>query len=645
MKWKHLNPKTKTHFVIPDFPGIDADLALAASHSQEKPCEHDISLFEIVQEAVKSDFWKEEFQIQDQETLDHWTGRLLPLEPTTWLDSEDPDDHHSPFAVLVLTTTTLALAQSLENQGREFATAKQKITKLESDLSLERANHTEDNRVAEEANKHLSRELQKYDIVSPEESLKKENDLRQEIHQLRDQITNLTNANRDLAVSLANKMATPPGTNRLSILLPPGNISDVWNKASPFLKYNKDGQPVEMPKTEEDFKNLIVARVMGTDAPPLGCTHPTELSHVLIGPDQPILPWEDALNDVRNLLDEQQRAATAPAPATEGKLFRASDVPEFTDANKYYDFRASLQMFFQSEDAPPTGTYGRALMRVISTFKDPTARAAAHGWDLSTILRHDWPTTWITFLEALDQKFLPATALEDAIADFMRVHPKADETAASFFNRFEAALARRRAMETMKGAARFSDDAVTLRLIAVLPRYLVDDVRLALRRQNRILETQTPALLRPEFETAWAYVQKPAPKTTPTPRARPAPAGRNPNPRPANQVTTRQCGLTVSYDSAPAVPEALRGSLYPSNANPSQNAANLARRQLAAQQQVCEYCRRPRSQHQNLGTNFKPVTMDTAPRNRPAPIAQIEGPRVTDVTNQLALPAPENPAA
>lgn len=80
----------------------------------------------------------------------------------------------------------------------------------------------------------------------------------------------------------------------------------------------------------------------------------------------------------------------------------------------------------------------------------------------------------------------------------------------------------------------------------VLPRYLVDHLHLAAAQANEILETKILADLRPRVERAWAYVPNPRPQNTSE-----------------NRVVPRRCGLVVSYDSQPPVPQHLRGPLYP----------------------------------------------------------------------------------
>lgn len=75
----------------------------------------------------------------------------------------------------------------------------------------------------------------------------------------------------------------------------------------------------------------------------------------------------------------------------------------------------------------------------------------------------------------------------------------------------------------------------------------------------------------------------------------------------ADQVQTRSCGLPSNYTTPPAVPQYLQGALYykPGGTEEQNNAAR-GRNASAIRNDVCEACRRPRSQHP-AGTIFKPV--------------------------------------
>jgi hypothetical protein len=88
--------------------------------------------------------------------------------------------------------------------------------------------------------------------------------------------------------------------------------------------------------------------------------------------------WATSLESLHSLV-EHQCPVTTITPETGSRLFKASDVPVFANTADYEGFRRSLLMFFKSEDAPHSHDYQRALLRVLISFKDPIARAAARG--------------------------------------------------------------------------------------------------------------------------------------------------------------------------------------------------------------------------------------------------------------------------
>lgn len=132
-----------------------------------------------------------------------------------------------------------------------------------------------------------------------------------------------------------------------------------------------------------------------------------------------------------------------------------------------------------------------------------------------------------------------------------------------------------------------------------------------------------------------------------TPRALPGTAGprQNNNRQQADQLKERKCGLKSSYEMSPAVPSAAQGRLYASpNDTPEQLAHAKQVNEYCRANKLCAACRRPRSAHP-AGSRFMEVKeFRTFGQQRPpaALPAPISGPRVEDVTDQLALPAPSS---
>lgn len=677
--WQHLIKFKDKHIVYPNFPETLTDNSydeltdqLLEPKPRNLPHSQDESWAFYLRSFFASPWFKEEFRLKEDENLPTYTQRLLEqkdfLVPTTLVVSRQ---HRQGIAHrLALTTHTAHLfATSLEELdekfSEEFDQETEKVTQAEKEnrrlrdeiiilqrklSDCERREAHADELVA--ANQALIFEWENLGLLlKPGDQTKPPSfsvpASPQESHEILLKLIKYANEKRqgDLDRKPGDTMAaeTPPRGNRLSILLPAQSYEDFWAQTPGFLKEGK-----RMPHTEEEIRDFIVSAIQNpTIQPPTSCQHPRELA-IELGDPMGTQSWENSLGIVRDLLANQGQNPAPLMTSTPSRLFKATEVPKFKDTSKYEEFRTTLQAFFQSEDEPDFSEYVRAMRRVLSTFESPVARQAAAGWDPTPLVRPTWTATWEAFLAALDAKFQSATIHEDTIKEYMMVRPKDGETAADFFNRFDAVTNKLQEVQTRCGvpaAARFNAPTVTARLLQILPRYLVDNVRYNLARTGTILETQTIAQLRPEFERAWAYVPAP-PKTlkshTPAARTRNAPAITQ-----NNQVTQRRCGMVVSYDSSPAVPHELRGGLYPSPRNtPEQNAQNAARRRAAAARAVCEYCRRPRSEHHASGPNFKQVTAADPPRTRVTPAA-ITGPRVEDVTDapdQLLLPPPENPA-
>jgi hypothetical protein len=398
-------------------------------------------------------------------------------------------------------------------------------------------------------------------------------------------------------------------------------VQTIWNQIPESLRHSKEAAPTTSVELLQALRNLV------------SCQHPEELAHTLSAPDSQ--DWEISIGQVQDLLDQP---AQAPSVINgRSTLFKASDIPRFTNTKEYDDFRSSLLLFLQSTEYPARHEFGMALVRILSTFEDPVARQAAKGWDTRRLIHPtSWEITYNSFIQALDDKFQSATLLQDTKIEWMKCKPKPDEKPSDFFNRFEALTSQLQDVQIRMNAPVLSDVVITERLLLVLPRYLTDDARQTFARTGDMLELKTPRELRKYFEISWTYLPRPAATGHNTKTNYQTANNRNtPITQGRNEVRPRPCGLIVSYDSSPAVPEALRGSLYPDPRNPSNDIGNAARRQRCAQQNVCTYCRRPQAEHQSSGPNFKPVTLDSRIRQTPA---------VPVIPEERRLTAPPTPA-
>lgn len=397
-------------------------------------------------------------------------------------------------------------------------------------------------------------------------------------------------------------------------------IPQLWSKIPAALK-GTHPEPADAATFNAFFEGLTI-----------GCPHPEELAQTLGDPDAQ--EWTLSLRHVERLMTAAAAAPAATTTVATTKLFDAKDVPTLKNPDEYFPYRTRLEAFFRGTQTPSPADFSTALYRVLATLDHPTVAAAVIGWDPTPQVRATWVATWRAFLLALDDKFLPKTILPDTIREYMRCHPTKEESAVSFFNRFEAALTKRQAVERLKGAPVVSDDAVVSRLLAILPRELVDAVEVNHMQQGIVTQSRTPRQLRDDFEIVWRH-RSPPKADKPTGPAR----GRNAPPRlPANSTDAlkpRRCGLVCNYETAPRVPDHLRGSLFNDDADSRRCRAEAARLGL------CQYCRRPASQHATVGATPRLVTPANAPaRGRAAPArlpSPPPGPRVEDITDQQAI--------
>lgn len=396
-------------------------------------------------------------------------------------------------------------------------------------------------------------------------------------------------------------------------------LPQVWGALPAAIRGNHP-----QPATIADFNDFF-SRIE------LGCRHSEDLADTL--GDPATQEWGTSLTHVETLMNQ---ANTTPATAvpTSAKLFSGKDVPRLTNPDDYFPYRTRLEAFFKGTQTPSPVDFSTALYRVLATLDHPTVAAAVIGWDPTPQVRNTWPATWTAFIAALDDKFLPANILVDTMREYRKCHPGKDETAVSFFNRFEAVLTKRRAVERLRGAPIVSDQEAIGRLLAILPRQLVNSVQLDHARRGIITESRTPHEIRSDFEIAWGILTPAAtPKATPTAGGR----ARNATNRPTNssdELRPRRCGLVCNYDTAPRVPDILRGSLFNNDAD------SIRCRSEAVRLNVCQYCRRPPSQHTTVGAQHRPVPpANNQARGRAAPALPPTppGPRIEDVTDRLAI--------
>jgi hypothetical protein len=359
-------------------------------------------------------------------------------------------------------------------------------------------------------------------------------------------------------------------------------------------------------------------------------------------------------------MDTTEPQTPGIAARAEAALFKVSDVPKFEKRSDYTSYRVALQLFFDGTVAPPADLFGTALNRIMASWTDPTVRQAAVGWKNAPLLINangslrPWGEVTKAFLLACDKKFLSSVAYENATRAWYAVRARENMDPLDFFLDFEAAANTLNEMSEIFGLPKLSDHEINSQLLRVIPAFVRDSLRHSLKMMfpPRRPETLDFNNLRERIIDTWSYAPKPS---AAAPRARTNRAGTPPGQTsgsssalvvsgqnaPRNEARMRQCGLVVSYDTAPAVPSRLRGPIYD---NGTPNPEISARREACVQAGVCEYCRRPRSEHHAVSANYKEIpranrgsaenrrggNTQNPPRAR---IADISGPRVEDVTD------------
>jgi hypothetical protein len=318
------------------------------------------------------------------------------------------------------------------------------------------------------------------------------------------------------------------------------------------------------------------------------------------------------------------------------KLFKAEEVPEFKDTDKYWDWRCQFRRFALSQEVSQDSLL-TAVNRILQRFTGTNTHPLAQSWNVENIFRDlgDWTLVWKELLRRTDEMYLRKDFLAQQTKQWNAL--RAEDNPHEFFLHLQT---RRWACDeafTLAGGQPFSDGEVWRHMLRKLPDHIRDECTKLITN----FQIGTLTQHRDRIIEIWSTTKAPVktPKTpTPAARQRVQPTATR---TPGNQTVQRKCGLVVSYDTTPAVPEELRGGLYDNPRNtPQQNADNSRRRQLAATRRVCEYCRRPQGEHHASGPNFKMVLAQNTPARTRQIHFDIPEPRVEDITNQLLLPAP-----
>lgn len=675
--WQHILRNQQRHVVQPRLHDIDSEAFapalryLLAPTNQiptlpNKDHPQDEGLREHLTSFLTSPWLTESYRLKANEGFPAFTERLiredqnLNITPVTLVITRQQRQGvlrrfllllHCLSSVLQLSTSLFARNEKLEEELEE---AKELIS------------------IAETDNKKLSQELQKYGITAPEESFIELGGLREEVRTLGAKNAQLEEQNKSLLNALANQPPPEPTATisswddeGLIIRRQPGvtfeeqirSLPDSWVTKERLLANMTNPQPNRLTllfppeETIETFWNRIPApRRRGRPVPQNADELRQAMADMLINdPAEPTAPQTPGF-----------LAATG-----ETSLFKIADVPKFTKRAEYWSYRVALERFFSAITEPPPRLFGTALNRIIASWEADDVRTVAGHWKIEPLLhyqRHDhdadgneviyeiprnWKQLQKAFLKSCDEKFLDATITEDSVRDLNNTRPRPGQKPADFLLDFDAAVAKRNDTALLAGTPAMTTPETTAQLIRVMPNHVRSELRKNLAMQGKIMENMTLAELKTPLIYTWTYT--PAPESKRGPKVSTIPGQTNAGSQPTrgnNEVKMRRCGINCSYDQpSPAVPQELRGALYWKGGVPAQqNQAAEERNHRARAANICESCRRPRGYHRQ-GQNFIPIR-EFRPNNSPPRFAMIPGPRIEDVTEQLALPpSPENPAA
>lgn len=390
--------------------------------------------------------------------------------------------------------------------------------------------------------------------------------------------------------------------------LTPDQCRSLWNQIPPILRTHRPNTPTNSVEMMEALAQT-------------GCLHPHQL-HLSLG-NLSRNDWDENILFVEQLAEQARSPNPNPVVLQNtSRLFKVSEIPEFSNTKEYERYRSQLQRFLRAHGDPQPQEFGQALERILQAFTADSAKVAAESWLVTDLIRPTWAETTAALISALDNKFEDNNLLEEAQLKWYQTKLKDGMDINEFFNLYDAAAARYLLAQKRKGIpenAQISPAVVTTRLIQILPPYLRNALKLRLAPAGQIAETMTLNQLRPHLEDLWRYLPKPAGVGHNTNnRFQTASSKLNPSSNGPNRETERQCGLICSYDTSPPVPSQFRGPLFPDPKDAQKSAENHHRRLACANAQVCLYCRRPRSEHKASGPRFKPVLPPPSTRHTPA---------------------------
>jgi len=215
---------------------------------------------------------------------------------------------------------------------------------------------------------------------------------------------------------------------------------------------------------------------------PAPCRHPEDLSLILTHDDDQ--SWDDSINQVQDLLNNQNQQQP-PAPRNDDeRLFSSSDVPKLGDSDDYWTFRRSFEIFASSAIVAPR-QIAAAVARILNRF-DGHRRSIMMAYDVSANLRPSWTGTWHALLQYMDARFLPTNAHQELYVKWITLRRSDSLWGQSFVTEFDRIRMTLNQIAPIKGQAPIDDLTTLSRLMDKLPQ----PVRETFRNKHRNYESQ-----------------------------------------------------------------------------------------------------------------------------------------------------------
>lgn len=310
----------------------------------------------------------------------------------------------------------------------------------------------------------------------------------------------------------------------------------------------------------------------------LGCRHPTELRMEL--GEENTTTWERCLEIVRNLVRQplpQESTLYAVEPT---RCFRASDVPPLDDPDQYWTWRATFKRFATAEQVSDNAL-NTAIARVLGRF---TGKAAdlARPWQIQDLVLGNWPQTINRFLAYADMRLLDAEYFDNQIRKWRGMRPRPGQTGLEFLREFESQFLTINEVAQTMDRPELAQGEMIRQAIAVIPA----GVRNLLQLQQQNPDLMSPKQFFDSTIIAWNFVQKEEKRSNY--QSRPTASAREARPTPA-RATGSPFSLPCDkpcFDTAPALPNHLRGKIRNAQGQVIEHYRNL-----------CFRCRRTEAEH------------------------------------------------